>query len=277
MLWEAFISEMERGVNHRQTVITPPQQRRKKRGVRLAVAYALRGLIALLALTLVVLLVCGILYVKEHLVPPTDNGSTETLDTGKDTTNEEAESTSQPQSPTDEYTAVLDAGHGGIQSGCAFDGVLEKDITLAVTLLAAEKLRAEGVTVILTREDDTDVSLEERCRIANDASADLFVSVHCNSYEDSSVCGFEGYYHNGTKGQRLAEYILAAANALGVKTRHVKDENYQVIRDTTMPAALMEIGFLSNPSERAELQSEEYQNTIAQAIANGVLAMRAAG
>ena len=265
-------------MNHRQTVSTPPPQHRKKRGVRLAVAYALRCLIGLLALTLAVLLVCGILYVKEHLDSHADNGSTETLDTGKDTTrNEEAENTSQPQSPTDEYTVVLDAGHGGVQSGCAFDGVLEKDITLAVTLLAAEKLRAEGVTVILTREDDTDVSLDRRCQIANDASADLFVSFHCNSYEDSSVSGFEGYYHNGTKGQRLAEYILAAAGALGIKTRHVKDANYQVIRDTTMPAALMEIGFLSNPAERAKLQSEDYQTTIAQAIADGVLAMKAAG
>lgn len=156
--------------------------------------------------------------------------------------------------------------------------MLEKDSTLAVTMFAAEKLRAEGVTVILTREDYTDVFLNERCRIANDVGADLFVSIHCNSYtEDTSVRGFEGYYHNGTKGQRLAEYILEAAGALGVKTHNVKDENFQVIRDTTMPAALMEIGFLSNPAERVMLQSEEYQNTIAQAIADGVMAMKAAG
>ena len=252
-------------------------QKRKKRGVRLAVAYALRGLIGLLALTLVVLFVCGILYVKEHLAPHADNGPTETLDAGKDTIKEEAESTSPPQPPTDEYTVVLDAGHGGGDAGCEFDGVSEKDITLSVTLRAAEKLREEGVTVILTREDDTDVSLDERCRIANNVGADLFVSIHCNSYtEDTSVSGFEGYYHNGTKGQRLAEYILEAASALGVKTRNVKDENFQVIRDTTMPAALMEIGFLSNPSERVMLQTEEYQNTIAQAITDGVLAMRGA-
>ena len=108
---------MERGMKHRQAVGTPPPQRRKKRGARLAVAYALRCLIGLLALTLVVLFVCGILYVKEHLVPPADNGSTETLDTSEDTTNEEVESTSLPLPPTDKYTVVLDAGHGGVQSG----------------------------------------------------------------------------------------------------------------------------------------------------------------
>lgn len=66
------------------------------------------------------------------------------------------------------------------------------------------------MTVTLTRENDTDVTLDERCRFANDTGADLLVSIHCNSYtEDTSISGFEGYYHNGTKGQRLAEYILA--------------------------------------------------------------------
>ena len=250
--------------------------RRKKRGVRLAVAYALQAFFALLAVMLATLLICGVLYVREHIFSKSDDEGQPKGENFTDTGGGAAWSDPATEA-IEAYVVVLDAGHGGVQSGCAFDGVLEKDITLAVTLLAAEKLRAEGVTVILTREDDTDVSLDRRCRIANDASADLFVSVHCNSYEDSSVSGFEGYYHNGTKGQRLAEYILAAANALGVKTRHVKDENYQVIRDTTMPAALMEIGFLSNPAERARLQSEEYQTTIAQAIADGVMAMKAAG
>ncbi len=246
--------------------------RRKKRGVRLAMAYALRAFIALLAVLLAALLICGILYVREHIFSKSDDEGQPKGENFTDTGGGAA--WSDPATEAIEvYTVVLDAGHGGVQSGCAFDGVLEKDITLAVTLLAAEKLRAEGVTVILTRKDDTDVSLDRRCRIANDASADLFVSVHCNSYEDSSISGFEGYYHNGTKGQRLAEYILAAADALGVKTRNVKDENFQVIRDTTMPAALMEIGFLSNPAERARLQSADYQDTIAQAVMNGALDM----
>ncbi len=254
-----------------------PAGRRRKRGARLAAAYALQALFALLAALLAALLICGVLYVREHLFPKSGGdaqpkGETIAGSGGAETGNDPA-----TEAGAEAYVVVLDAGHGGVQSGCAFDGVLEKDITLAVTLLAAEKLRAEGVTVILTREDDTDVSLDERCRIANDAGADLFVSVHCNSYEDSSINGLESYYHNGKKGQRLAEYILAAAGELGVKTRSVKDANYQVIRDTVMPASLVEIGFLSNPAERARLQSEAYQDTIAQAIADGVLAMKAAG
>ncbi len=240
-------------------------------------AYALQVLFALLAVLLVALLICGVLYVREHIFSKSNGEDQPNGENFTDTGGGAAWSNPATEA-IEAYVVVLDAGHGGVQSGCEFDGVLEKDITLAVTMLAAEKLRAEGVTVILTREDDTDVSLDERCRIANNVGADLFVSIHCNSYtEDTSVSGFEGYYHNGTKGQRLAEYILAAANALGVKTRHVKDANYQVIRDTTMPAALMEIGFLSNPAERARLQTEDYQTTIAQAIADGVLAMKAAG
>lgn len=250
--------------------------KRKKRGVRLAVAYALQALFALLAVLVVALLIFGVLYVREHIFSKSDGEDQPKGENFTDTGGEAAWSAPTTEA-VEAYVVVLDAGHGGGDAGCEFDGVSEKDITLAVTLLAAEKLRKEQVTVILTRETDASVSLDRRCQIANDAGADLFVSIHCNSYtEDTSVSGFEGYYHNGTKGQRLAECILEAAGALGVKTRNVKDENFQVIRDTTMPAALMEIGFLSNPAERAELQSEEYQNTIAQAITDGVLAMRAA-
>lgn len=249
-------------------------------------AYALQGIGILLCLLLITLLVCGGLYMREHLAGPPEGFAASSEDSrgisehpGSISEVEEPEKTDvlpPPQVPGGkmEYTVVLDAGHGGEDAGCSFSGALEKDITLAVTLLAAEKLRAEGVTVILAREGDEKVSLDDRCRIANNAGADLFVSIHCNSYpEDTAVCGLEGYFHDDTRGERLARHIMNAAGALSVKTRHVRDENYQVLRETTMPAALMEIGFLSNPSERQQLQTAEYQETIAQAIADGVLEM----
>lgn len=251
-----------------------PRNKKKKRGVRLAIAYAMQALIALLALTLISLLVCGVMYVHEHLAQDPAEG-TQKGDTAADpVVSHGKEEEPKPEGPVDSScVVVLDAGHGGIQPGCVLDGVLEKDITLAVALLTAEKLRTMGVTVILTRETDMDVSLEERCRIANDADAALFVSIHCNSFEDTSISGFEGYYHDSADGKRLAEYIMNAADALSIKTRNVKDENYQVLRDTAMPSALMEIGFLSNPNERAELQTADYRNTIAQAIADGIARM----
>lgn len=271
---------------------SPPKRRRRKQGLRLFVAYALQGIVILLCLLLIILLVCGCLYVREHLFQTLGDGqssisyrfddalsnsakdSADGLYTGKPPPIEPTIPANSADDLPDSMVIVLDAGHGGIQAGCEFDGVLEKDITLAVTLLARDKLKDMGITVIMIREEDIDVSLDERCQIANDANADLFVSIHCNSYtEDTSINGFEGYYHDDAKGERLAQYIMDAASTLAIKTRHVRDENYKVLRDTAMPAALIEIGFLSNPSERKQLQTPEYQETIAQAIADGVLEM----
>ena len=170
---------------------------------------------------------------------------------------------------------VLDAGHGGVDSGCGFDNVYEKNITLSVTLALKEKLEGIGVDVALTRADDQSVSLDDRCVIANDFGADLFVSIHCNSYTSASVKGFEGYYLNGdSDGKRLAELVLSAAKSdPRITTRNVKEEDFRVLRKTTMPAALFEIGYLSNETERAELQTGEYQAAIAQAIFDGIVAL----
>ena len=170
---------------------------------------------------------------------------------------------------------VLDAGHGGVDSGCGFDNVYEKNITLSVTLALKEKLEGIGVDVARTRADDQAVSLNDRCVIANDFGADLFVSIHCNSYTSASVKGFEGYYLNGdSDGKRLAELVLSAAKSDSrITTRNVKEEDFRVLRRTTMPAALFEIGYLSNETERAELKTSEYQAAIAQAIFDGIVAL----
>ena len=182
--------------------------------------------------------------------------------------------TARPIDPK-EIRIILDAGHGGVDSGCGFDNVFEKDITLSVTLALKEKLEGAGVDVALTRTDDQAVGLDDRCVIANASGADLFVSIHCNSYTSASVKGFEGYYLNGdSDGKRLAELVLSAAKSdPRITTRNVKEEDFRVLRKTTMPAALFEIGYLSNETERAELQTGEYQAAIAQAIFDGIVAL----
>ena len=257
---------------------TSYKRKHKKRGIRLFIAYALQVIIVLLCLLSLILIICGCLYIREHLVSalPSDddqsyvtNGFGEVAGIG--TWDDQATAPTIPRA----VTVVLDAGHGGTQSGCEFDGVLEKDITLAVTLSLKEKLEESGINVVLTRADDQHVSLDERCAIANASNADLFVSIHCNSYtDDISIKGFEGYYYQDTDGKKLAELILSAAgNYPSIKTRNVKEENYQVLRETEVPAVLLEIGYLSNAAERADLQSSEYQNTLAQAIFEGISAM----
>ncbi len=254
------------------------RERMKRKRRRFAVAFLVRAGIALFAAAILALMVCGALYIGERLEKDGENGEPAGgADTSEGGGAEDLEGDAEGGDTEDSEASavvVIDAGHGGVQSGCVFDGVMEKDITLSVAKLAREKLSEAGVTVIMTRDGDEDVSLDERCEIANSAGAELFVSIHCNSFtEDEGVSGFEGYYHLGTEGKRLAEYIMEKAVGLGVKTRRVKDANYQVLRETDMPAALMEIGFLSNPGERETLQTEEYQDTIAEAVAQGVMKM----
>lgn len=182
--------------------------------------------------------------------------------------------TARPIDPK-EIKIFLDAGHGGIDAGCEFDNVFEKDITLSVTLALKEKLEEIGIDVVLTRTDDQAVDLDDRCATANASGADLLVSIHCNSYTSASVKGFEGYYLNGdSDGKRLAELVLSAAKSdPRITTRNVKEDTFRVLRKTTMPAALFEIGYLSNETERAELQTGEYQAAIVQAIFDGIVAL----
>ena len=208
--------------------------------------------IVLVLITLITLLTCGILYINEHFFMSTDASFSKEMST----------------------IVTVDAGHGGIQPGCEFDNVLEKDITLTVSLLLKEELKSQDITVILTRSSDETVDLEKRCEIANAANSDFFVSIHCNSFvEDVSINGFEGYYYNNSQGKQLAELILQAAQSHSIKTRYIHEENYRVLRDTNMPSVLLEIGFLSNKVEREKLQNTDYQAEIAKSIAEGIIKM----
>ncbi len=171
---------------------------------------------------------------------------------------------------------VLDPGHGGEDDGCTRKDVREKDINLEIARLAKDRLVNMGYEVVLTREGDESRTLEERVQCANDIDADLFVSIHQNACEEkeSSICGIETWYH-GAKGeeskhlaQLLQKGIIENTGALdrGV----VSDESLYVIRETDMPACLVETGFLSNSKERNLLTSEEYQEKIAAAVATAI-------
>lgn len=187
--------------------------------------------------------------------------------------------TDTPVSPTastgpEKTTVFLDAGHGGIDPGCGFEGVFEKDITLAIVLALKEKLENSDICVVLTRSGDQEVDLDDRWIMANASGADLFVSIHCNSYPDDTVKGFEGYYYQDSESKRFAELIFSAAeNYPSIRTRSIREEDYRVLRNTVMTSVLLEVGYLSNAAERADLQSREYQDTLAQAVFEGIMAM----
>ena len=248
--------------------------RRKKRGRRLMIAYALRGVIFLLLALMIVLMVCGALYIKEHLAPAPDSELSDGNigDSSGDTTVTGGSIIPAAPSIPGQVRIVLDAGHGGDQPGCVINGATEKDITLSIVLLLQEKLESKGAAVVLTRSADYDVSLSDRSEIVNNAGANYFISIHCNSYEgDSSVKGFECYYYQSAVSENLAETITSEADNRSISTRKVKEENYSVLCETAIPAVLIEVGFLTNAEERRKLLSPEYQELLAEAIASGVL------
>jgi N-acetylmuramoyl-L-alanine amidase len=171
-------------------------------------------------------------------------------------------------------TVVLDAGHGGNDQGTAYEEYLEKDINLAVTLKVKDQLEQNGIRVILTRAEDEHVGLKDRTTLANQYETDLFVSLHCNFYEkDSKISGLECYYYNdASTGKEYAEDIFQVISDRGnVVMRDVKPEDYYVLRNTNAPAVLVEMGYLSNQSDRLNLLSESYQDTLAQDLAQGIL------
>ena len=166
---------------------------------------------------------------------------------------------------------VLDPGHGGGDPGCGPIGALEKDVVLSIAMILKDKLEEQDITVVMTRDTDKGVSLEDRTIIANDAQADLFVSIHCNAFE-GKASGLECYYHEDEVGKQMAIDVTTAAASLGVRTREVRSQGFQVLRGTKMPAVLVEVGFLTDETERAQLLTEEHQTKLADAMLSAVLA-----
>lgn len=171
------------------------------------------------------------------------------------------------------FLVILDAGHGGKDQGAAVGEVLEKNINLQVAYRLKAQLEARGVDAILTRENDEKLELSRRAELANTHDAQLFVSVHCNFYDEStSVSGFEIYYYQDDRAKIFADAILSDLAATGqVKTRKVISQNFYVLKNTTMPAILLEMGFLTNDQERQKLCSDEYQDMLAGTIASGIV------
>ena len=170
---------------------------------------------------------------------------------------------------------VIDPGHGGKDPGATGGGVQEKAVVLNVAKKIGAFLEAKGCTVMLTRETDVFVELSDRARMANAAQADLYVSVHCNSVRDNArATGMEVYHYTRASeaSKRAARVIYdRLLPASGLKGRGVKANNYAVLRETAMPAVLVELGFISNPSDRAKLTNFAWQDDVAQAIADGIV------
>lgn len=250
----------------------PRRRRRRKRGKALVVAYAIRALLGLAGLLCVVLVFRGTAFLFSLAYAPAEEPDVIQAQTDQP----EADGEEQPVQPTARppvATVVLDAGHGGVQPGCVIDGIQEKDIAFAITMMVKGYLEEENVQVVLTRSTDADISLSERTDIANQVGGACLVSIHCNSFEDSSITGLECFYYKSEENKGLAELLSAATDRGGVVTREVKEGNFQVLRDCQIPSVLVEVGYMTNPDELKLLASEDYQQTLASAIAGGIMDM----
>lgn len=185
---------------------------------------------------------------------------------------ERTESTENTEKHGDERPlVVVDPGHGGKDPGTANGEILEKDICLDLAFCLKAELEKLGIRVILTREDDSFLYLRERSDIANNENADLFISLHVDSYyDDVSVRGMTCHYGlEASNGMQLALTLAAALREEDdLKIRDTKESDLFVLNNTNMPAVLLEVGFISSQQDLDCLTSPDFQKRLAGKIAD---------
>lgn len=184
---------------------------------------------------------------------------------------------------------ILDPGHGGPDGGAVGGDILEKDVALQVSLYLKDYLQEQGALVLMTREDDVDLAdpntkgysrrkvedLRKRVEMVNESDGDLFISIHLNAIPSPRWKGAQTFYQRSEskENERVARFIQDELRTnLENTDRLAKSINgIYILKKATIPGALVEVGFLSNPSERALLSTDDYQRSLAASIYNGIL------
>ncbi len=167
---------------------------------------------------------------------------------------------------------IVDAGHGGKDPGAVANGVREKDVTLAVAQKVGLKLQEYGGRVIMTRNSDTFIELDNRAAAAERYKADLLVSIHADYIDRSNIYGATVLVGEraSQNSKQIAQSIHNALVAVGIESRGVRAQGLRVCDGHSRPAVLVETGFLSNYQEAQNLTNSWYQSKIANAIADGI-------
>ncbi|MEH0155658.1 N-acetylmuramoyl-L-alanine amidase [Limibacter armeniacum] len=185
------------------------------------------------------------------------------------------------------FVLVIDPGHGGKDPGKprgSTNHLHEKDVNLSIALKLGEKVRANmpDAKVIFTRKTDVYIPLEERVNIANNANADLFISIHCNSNPNKWIAGTKTHIHSHDhKSSQMLAYTIEEAlsskggrKSRGVMSAYDRGYNLYVLQNTMMPSVLVECGFLTNPYEQTFLNDRIGQVKIANALSQGIQKFR---
>src|SRR5262245_41733270 len=169
-------------------------------------------------------------------------------------------------------TVVIDAGHGGFdRGGIPGQRVSEKIMALDVAQRLLGQLRRAGYHVIMTRDSDVFVPLGERVRIANHYGDAVFVCIHFNSATRAGANGIETYYYSTNSAKLAADTHRQVIAATTTDNRGIRRRGYFVLRRTSIPAVLVECGFLTNPGEASLILQSSYRQRLAESIANGVM------
>jgi N-acetylmuramoyl-L-alanine amidase len=185
------------------------------------------------------------------------------------------------------HVVMLDPGHGGYDPGAiSAQGVYEKSINLQIAQKVKEMLGPSGIEVFLTREEDLDyvpegvkgrnskkqIDLNHRIDMANEVKADIFVSLHVNATATGQNSGAETFYHfKSEAGKNLAALIQQELIKIpGMNRRIAKPGDFYVIKNSSMPAVIVEVGYLTSPKEQHKLQQSWYQEQLSRAIAKGI-------
>jgi N-acetylmuramoyl-L-alanine amidase len=175
---------------------------------------------------------------------------------------------------------VVDPGHGGSNPGAVSNGTRESDNNLAVSLKLRDRLRQAGAKVIMTRETDRTVAtpgsslgqeLQARVELAERNNADMFVSIHSNSNPDSSIAGAMTFFPSGKSPKLALEVQSGIVRETAAVDKGTQAATFYVLRNTTMPSILVEMGFVTNAAEAAKLQNDAYRNRIAQGVFTGIV------
>ena len=177
---------------------------------------------------------------------------------------------------------TIDPGHGGSDSGAVGpNGYTEKEGAFVISQKVASILNQSGAKVVMTRDSDVDVygpnasarnELQARVDVGNNANSDIFVSIHCNAFVNPAANGTQTFYYGSSyQGQRLAQSIQEKMiEANGLRDRGISTCNFYVVKHSYMPAVLIETAFITNYDEEALLSDDEWQTTMAKAIAEGI-------
>ena len=184
-----------------------------------------------------------------------------------------------------EYTVCIDSGHGGNDPGkIGVAGTKEKEVNLTIALKLKKHLERQNIRVIMTRTDDRNLAdanatnekisdMKQRVAKMNSEQPDAVISIHQNSYTDSSVKGAQVFYYSHSReGEAVAKILQESLQEIDPENhrRAKANETYYLLRRTKVPTVIVECGFLTNPEEAEKLSGEEYQEQIAEAVAKGI-------